>query len=316
MKIKLLLLFGLNLMTCLVSADHHESLETKKLNKELDGVLSKWTEAFNTQDIEKLVALYHENADVIYENGVQNRGKEDMKLYFLGQFENNPKLQEEITNVERRFLNSSVAIESGMWHRQGGADPTASTIGRYSCTLVKNDGQWQIIHDRAWSLPDKDSSGSKLKSRDKLSEYVIQYFNSAFSGSYKIANELLAKDVAVFINDIKIDGKENYIERLKKIQEELFKDIKFNELHVHTNYFSKNGHSWDGMTWQDVRPTPTIWSNAWADVLALGRNTGSEIKFRMHADFRWENNQIVEMLYYYDPSQLNKEMESQAAEID
>jgi hypothetical protein len=29
----------------------------------------------------------------------------------------------------------------------------------------------------------------------------------------------------------------------------------------------------------------------------------------MHADLRWEDDKIVEMLFYYDPQQLNAEMD-------
>ena len=78
---------------------------------------------------------------------------------FINQFKSSPEVKETITNVERRYLNSSMVIESGMWHRKGVLDPTSPTVGRYSCTLIKQNDKWQIIHDRAWSLPDKDSNG-------------------------------------------------------------------------------------------------------------------------------------------------------------
>jgi len=308
MKNKLKLLLSLSLISSFVNADHHESIDTKKLNKELDNVLNIWTEAFNNQNVEKLISLYHQKTDVIYENGIQNRGRKGMEVYFINQFKSSPEVKETITNVERRYLNSSMVIESGMWHRKGVLDPTSPTVGRYSCTLIKQNDKWQIIHDRAWSLPDKDSNGSKLKSNDNLSKNIIRYFNSAFNGEYEIAEELLSDDVSVSVNDIKVDGKKNYLKRLKIIQTELFDNVKFEGLHVHTNYYSKKGHSSGGKTWGEVRSSPTIWTNAWTKVTALGRNTGNEIKFRMHAAFRWEKNQVVEMLYLYDPKQYDLEL--------
>ena len=81
------------------------------------------------------------------------------------------------------------------------------------------------------------------------------------------------------------------------------------KLHVHTNHFSPEALTMDGKTVGEMNPgEETIWSNAWAIVKATGRVTGEEITFRMHMDFRTSKGKVVEMLAFYDPSQLNAEI--------
>ena len=142
-----------------------EAEEYKALNVELDSFLKGWTEAYNKRDINALVNKYDEKADVIYFDGVQRNGREGMKIYFEEQFSQYKGVTESITDVNRKFLSPSIAIETGIWHRAGNTDPLAPTRGRYSCTLSKINGSWQIMHDRAWALKDFDSDGSKLKAK-------------------------------------------------------------------------------------------------------------------------------------------------------
>ena len=48
--------------------------------KELDTYLKKWSDSYNKQDVDSLLSLYDEKADVIYYDGVQRNGRKDLRL--------------------------------------------------------------------------------------------------------------------------------------------------------------------------------------------------------------------------------------------
>ncbi|MBT5926319.1 MAG: DUF4440 domain-containing protein [Verrucomicrobia bacterium] len=303
---KLTSIFFLLFLTATFGLCDNQNHETQL--KELDSFLKKWTEAFNEQDIDALVSLYDENADVISIDGVQRNDRKEMKQFFNDSFCKNRQVTEKITNVKRTFLSPTIVIETGMWHHSGNTDPLAPTIGRYACTLSKEAGEWQYVHERSWAIKDSDSDGSKLKSKDKLSIWAKNYLEASIKGGLEKIDLLLHSDVEVFVNDLKIRGKSNYIERLRKIQNSIL-DPELKDMHSHTNYFAKEGLASNGLTWKEVRANPSIWSNCWAVIQAIGKKSGKQIEFRMHADLRWEDDKIVEMLFYYDPQQLNAEMD-------
>ncbi len=277
------------------------------VDEELDAFLKTWTEAFNNKDVEALVNLYDVDADVIYQNDIQNKGKEAMRQHFTLYFAKNSQVIDTYSEVERKYLSSSHVIESGVWRKTGNSDLLEPQNGRYSVNLHKKNGDWLILHDRGWALKDDDSSGSKIKSRDNLSKNAEIYLHASIKGDTNQIDQLLHSDIEVYVNDLKISGKEKYMERLAAIQQSL-SNPKLSDTHVHTNYFAGNGLAMDGIPWKEVRETPTIWSNCWSTIEATGKKTGASLKFRIHADLRWENNKVVEMLFYYDPKQLNNEL--------
>ena len=303
---KLTSIFFLFFLTVSLGICDDQNYESQ--HKQLDSLLEKWTASYNSQDIESLLTMYDENADVIYLDGIQRNGLQEMRMYFNDTFCKNKDVKESITDVKRTFLSPSIVIETGVWNHQGNTDPLAPRLGRYACTLSKASGNWKIVHDRGWALKDTDSDGSKLKSKDRLSLMAKKYLVDSIKGNFESVDLFLHSDVEVFVNDLKIMGKDNYSERLRKIQNSIL-DPELKDLHSHTNYFSKEGLASNGLTWKEVRATPSIWSNCWAVIQANGKRSGKEIEFRMHADLRWENDKIVEMLFYYDPKQLNAEMD-------
>ncbi len=175
----------------------------------------------------------------------------------------------------------------------------------------KTDGTGEVIEDNLRKVISADivvtDEKSILRTKDEISKKVIKYFDSAFDGDLKYAESFFGNDVEVMINKIKVNGKKEYIERLTKIQKVLFRDMKFLDLHVHTNYFSDEALASNGKTFGELR-SKTIWSNAWAELQAVGRITKKNVTFPIHCDFRWENGEVVEMLAYYDPTVMNEEI--------
>ena len=160
----------------------------------------------------------------------------------------------------------------------------------------------------SWAEEEK----SYLKTKDEISMNVKKYFDSSSDDDpSKFAENFYAEDVEVFINDLVIKGKKNYIERLNKIHKKLIKNMKFEQLHIHTNYFSKEALAHDGKTFGEIRPEEqTVWTNAWATLTGIGRVTEKKISFNIHMDFRTSKGKVVEMLAYYDPTQMNEEIKA------
>ena len=161
----------------------------------------------------------------------------------------------------------------------------------------------------SWAEEEK----SYLKTKDAISMNVKKYFDSSSDDDpSKFAENFYAEDVEVFINDLVIKGKKNYIERLNKIHKKLIKDMKFEQLHIHTNYFSKEALAHDGKTFGEMHPNEdtTIWTNAWGTLKGVGRSSNKPISFRIHMDFRTVKGKVVEMLAYYDPTQMNEEIKA------
>ena len=150
---------------------------------------------------------------------------------------------------------------------------------------------------------------SYLLTRDDISKNIRNYFEEVSKENIAFAETFYGDEVEVWVNDIVVNGKEAYLDRLNRIHKVLLKDMTVEKLHVHTNYFSPEALTMDGKTVGEMNPgEETIWSNAWAIVKATGRVTGEEITFRMHMDFRTSKGKVVEMLAFYDPSQLNAEI--------
>ena len=150
---------------------------------------------------------------------------------------------------------------------------------------------------------------SYLLTRDDISKNIRNYFEEMSKENIAFAETFYGDEVEVWVNDIVVNGKEAYVDRLNRIHKVLLKDMTVEKLHVHTNYFSPEALTMDGKTVGEMNPgEETIWSNAWAIVKATGRVTGEEITFRMHMDFRTLKGKVVEMLAYYDPTQLNAEI--------
>ena len=152
---------------------------------------------------------------------------------------------------------------------------------------------------------------SYLQTRDDISMKVHKYFESTSDESSSFAESFYGEGLEVYINDLHIKGKDEYLKRLDVIRDQLFKDIKFEDLHVHTNYFSSEALSTKDETFGEYRTNEqTIWTNAWGVFTGVGRTTGNKVSFRMHMDFRTSKGKVVEMLAFYDPAQMQAEMKA------
>lgn len=157
----------------------------------------------------------------------------------------------------------------------------------------------------AADLPDEQST---LRTKDQTSQKVRQYFQAISEGDMDYVNDFFADDLQVAVNSKVIQGKKNYIDRLKRIREVLFEQIEFGPNHVHTNYFGLDAIGMSGKTFAEEGLTkPPVWSNAWTTFRAEGRNTKKPIRVPIHIDFRWEDDKVVNVLIFCDPAFLTAE---------
>jgi uncharacterized protein (TIGR02246 family) len=131
------------------------NFDAKKILAEVEAVLRQWEAAFNAHDAVALSKLYDVKTDVIYDDDVHHRGRKAMQQHFAELFGKQSKVQQTITDVERKVLSRRVVIGTGVWKIVGDSDPTHPTRGRYSCTWMKKKGKWLIVHDRSWGVPEK-----------------------------------------------------------------------------------------------------------------------------------------------------------------
>ena len=87
---------------------------------------------------------------------------------------------------------------------------------------------------------------SYLRTKDEISTKIKKYYEEMSKENIKFAENFFSEDVEVSINDLNVKGKKNYIARLNTIHKKLFKDMKVEKLHVHTNYFSSEALTSEG----------------------------------------------------------------------
>ncbi|MFP6763685.1 MAG: DUF4440 domain-containing protein [Planctomycetaceae bacterium] len=289
-----------------LAAANADDADVKQINKELDAFLTLWEKAFNAKDADRVMSLYAEQIDVIYEDNVRNRTRESLKQNFEKRFREEANRKVVITDVERLIVSPTLAIESGVWANTEGTDSSRPSRGRYSCTLQKINGKWLIIHDRSWGMPLAEGR-SELRTRDPLSDRAHDFFK-AFSGNdKKFLENIFTDDVEVWVNDLTINGKEAYLKRAHHILDDLYEKIQFGKLHVHTNYFSPNARGHDDKTISEIHPGPVIWSNAWFDLDVIGRTSKRTKIMRSHVDLRWQDGKIAQMVVYGDSTFMAEE---------
>jgi hypothetical protein len=155
---------------------------------------------------------------------------------------------------------------------------------------------------------------SYLRTKDEISTKIRKYYEEMSKENIKFAENFFSEDVEVSINDLNVKGKKNYIARLNTIHKKLFKDMKVEKLHVHTNYFSSEALTSDGKTAGEISPDEDlVWTNAWGTITGVGRVTNKKISFKMHMDFRTSKGKVIQMFAYYDPTQMNEEIKAHEA---
>ena len=91
-----------------LTAANANDADVKQIDKELDDALTLWEKAFNAKNADRVMSLYAEQIDVIYEDNVRYRSKQSLKKYFEKQFKEEANRKVVITDVERLIVSPTL----------------------------------------------------------------------------------------------------------------------------------------------------------------------------------------------------------------
>jgi uncharacterized protein (TIGR02246 family) len=114
---------------------------------------SVWEQAFNTGDVEQVMALYEPDAVLIPEPGQVARGTDAIRQALLGFL----ALKLPIRLQNKRVLTSGdLAMLSNTWKMAGtGPDGSPVDLGGNTMEVVRRqpDGSWRYVFDDPFSMP-------------------------------------------------------------------------------------------------------------------------------------------------------------------
>ena len=123
---------------------------TAEDNKSLDESLKAWITAFNKHDAKATAATYADDADLMDPKGERMKGREAIEKGLADFFSKNPNVTARLSDVSRRFLTADILVEDGTWEESGHSEVGRPTKGFYSSILMKRNGKWLVVHERAW----------------------------------------------------------------------------------------------------------------------------------------------------------------------
>ena len=136
-----------------------------------------------------------------------------------------------------------------------------------------------------WSGVSSDSSKESMMTRELMDAYIANQFDDA---AY-----MMAEDGAFYFNSAQV-SKEEWV-AAGALHHSLFDDISNSKIQpaIVTTATYDNG---------------AVWSQAWFWWTATGKTTGTEIQIPVHHAFKFENEKIVEVYHFFDPTLLDAEV--------
>jgi uncharacterized protein (TIGR02246 family) len=102
-----------------------------------------FVELYNAHKASELAALFAADARVVYRDGSEENGREEIKQSFEEAFSANPKISMSVVVDSIRFLTPDVAVEEGFTTMFPDGE-TLTSRGRYTVLHLKRDGRWQM----------------------------------------------------------------------------------------------------------------------------------------------------------------------------
>lgn len=116
------------------------------------GLPAAWAEAWNTNDMDALGALYAETSDYVGFFGETISGRSEIQGAFA---EINSTIYKgtkiSIDPVALTFIKPDVAVSDTVWKITGApaGAPDVPTAGQSTAVMVKQDGAWKIVAHRS-----------------------------------------------------------------------------------------------------------------------------------------------------------------------
>jgi uncharacterized protein (TIGR02246 family) len=133
------------------------------LEKPIRDLIDAFARAYGAPDVNALMALFTDDANVVDSAGEATRGKQAIGEMYASSFEENPDLNIEPKVDEVRFVTPDVARVEGQT-RLSTDKGEATEFSRFSSLVVKKDGKWLVTEIREYPEPVEDvSSYDRLK---------------------------------------------------------------------------------------------------------------------------------------------------------
>lgn len=113
--------------------------------------IKSFVDAFNAGDLEKLVATFAEDAEVVDEDDTFVIGHDEIALRFTATLEKSPGAKLAIEPERIRFLSADAAVERGRATLTPAESNSLPYRSRYTVVYVKKDGTWlqSLIRDES-----------------------------------------------------------------------------------------------------------------------------------------------------------------------
>ena len=118
--------------------------------KTLDEALEVWVTTFNSHDATAVALQYTDDADLMVATGERYKGRAAIEKGFAESFSKNPDVRVKLFEVSRMFLTPDIVIEDGKWEETGHKEFGMPTNGLYTAVLVKQTGNWLVVHYRGY----------------------------------------------------------------------------------------------------------------------------------------------------------------------
>jgi uncharacterized protein (TIGR02246 family) len=105
-----------------------------------DGVVA-FVELYNAHSAEKLAGLFAPDARMVFGDGTQVNGRDEIQQSFEETFAGSPKVAISVVVDSIRFLTPDVAVEEGVTNLFPDGD-TLTSSGQYTVVHLKKNGRW------------------------------------------------------------------------------------------------------------------------------------------------------------------------------
>jgi uncharacterized protein (TIGR02246 family) len=102
-----------------------------------------FVEQYNAHKAAEVAALFAADARMVYADGTELNGREEIQQSFEDAFQANPKISVSVVVESIRFLTPDVAVEEGDTTLFPDGE-TLTSRGRYTVLHLKRDGKWQM----------------------------------------------------------------------------------------------------------------------------------------------------------------------------
>ena len=105
--------------------------------------VTAFVEQYNAHKASEVAALFASDARMVYRDGTEDNGRDEIQKSFEEAFTANPKIAISVVVDSIRFLTPDVAVEEGATTLFPDGE-TLTSRGRYTVLHLKREGRWQM----------------------------------------------------------------------------------------------------------------------------------------------------------------------------